>query len=320
MVVGTRTNRATEDIYEWKMAFGRHETFHLRDGWLTKGLVAVERDPSAFLKPGCHHELGIGINMAKSIRYWLEACGLCEPMAVTLPGKNRPAQGLKLSSLGRLILDSDPYFESPSSSWLVHVNLANSSDLAPAWYWTFNLSDTTDFTSDQLESGVFDFAESYATNVPTESSVRKDVRCLIRTYLQVEGTDRLSSADDPLGSPLSSLGLVTKARSSDRHRLVFGHHPSLPIEVFMYVMYEFAGGEQVLNFDSARWRIGSPGRLLCLDSDEIRSLIARAQLRYGTGVISEVQTAGLDNIHLDQDASAVGFVSDYFAGLRSGGG
>jgi hypothetical protein len=34
-----------------KMTFGRHETFSLRYGWLTKGFVALGQDTAIFTKP-----------------------------------------------------------------------------------------------------------------------------------------------------------------------------------------------------------------------------------------------------------------------------
>ena len=33
------------------LTFARHETFHLRDGWLTKGLQALMDDPTALARP-----------------------------------------------------------------------------------------------------------------------------------------------------------------------------------------------------------------------------------------------------------------------------
>ena len=310
-------NANFNDIVGFKMAFGRHETFHLSDGWLTKGLDAIHKAPAAFLNPNAHHDLGIGINMAKSIRYWLEASGLCQVVEVDM-GKPRMSHGLELTEMGRLLLKADRYFEAPGSSWLIHLNLALSVELAPVWYWSFNLTNSAEFSIENLEGEVLDYAEMSAYRAPTAGSVRKDVRCFVRTYLQVDGDDKLSAVDDPLGSPLSSLGLIVKTKGNGRYRIDFGNHPSLPIEIFLYVLYSFAAGESVLSFDSARWRPNSTGRILCIDTDEIRALISKSQAKYGSDVVSEVQTAGLDSIHLNSTRAAVDFISDYYDGLRGG--
>ena len=45
-----------------------HESFILRDGWLTKGLRAVFQDSKVFSKFSGADALGVGTNMAKAIR------------------------------------------------------------------------------------------------------------------------------------------------------------------------------------------------------------------------------------------------------------
>ena len=62
--------------------FRAHETFFIRKGWLNKGMKNVEIDPYVFMGANENpmDRLGIGSNMVKSLRYWLQAVGLtCEP-------------------------------------------------------------------------------------------------------------------------------------------------------------------------------------------------------------------------------------------------
>ena len=54
-------------------AFGRHESFPLRFGWITKGLDALADDPKIFTREDATVVLGVGKNMVNSIRYWLQA-------------------------------------------------------------------------------------------------------------------------------------------------------------------------------------------------------------------------------------------------------
>lgn len=53
-----------------------HESFILREGWLTKGIQAVEKDSGVFSKNAGADALGVGTNMAKSIRYWMKTAGV----------------------------------------------------------------------------------------------------------------------------------------------------------------------------------------------------------------------------------------------------
>lgn len=60
------------------MKFRAHDTFFIRKGWLSKGMRCVAKKPDVFIS---HDEnpmdvLGIGANMVKALRYWLQAVGL----------------------------------------------------------------------------------------------------------------------------------------------------------------------------------------------------------------------------------------------------
>ena len=60
--------------------FRAHETFFIRKGWLSKGMRYVAQKPNVFIdkKENPMDVLGIGANMVKSLRYWLQAVGLTE--------------------------------------------------------------------------------------------------------------------------------------------------------------------------------------------------------------------------------------------------
>lgn len=60
------------------MKFRAHETFFIRKGWLSKGMRCVSQKPDIFVdkNENSMDVLGIGANMVKSLRYWLQAVGL----------------------------------------------------------------------------------------------------------------------------------------------------------------------------------------------------------------------------------------------------
>src|SRR3954447_8103091 len=87
-----------------KPVFARHETFHLRFGWLRKGFIAALNDPEAFSKPNATVELGVGKNMVNAIRYWCQAY----KVIVEAPNPDRPRMPhLKSSAFGHQLLDDD---------------------------------------------------------------------------------------------------------------------------------------------------------------------------------------------------------------------
>ena len=57
-----------------KAAFGRHQTFHLKLAWLTKGFMAAQENNELFKDiDSATVTLGVGKNMVFSIRYWLQS-------------------------------------------------------------------------------------------------------------------------------------------------------------------------------------------------------------------------------------------------------
>jgi GNAT superfamily N-acetyltransferase len=100
---GKEQTYPTGQIY----TFARHETFHLRDGWLFKGLEAVQADECALYAHDAHHNLGIGLNMLKSLVYWLQATNLVQ----AVPAKGTSRSPLRPTRLAELVCAHDPYFE-----------------------------------------------------------------------------------------------------------------------------------------------------------------------------------------------------------------
>ena len=115
------------------MKFRAHETFFIRKGWLYKGLKNVIRDPSIFTgkQKNPVDVLGIGTNMVKSLRYWLQATCL-----TTENQKDSKFPRIKVQTpteVGEIIFDNDRYFEEIGTICIVHYLLASNKDLAPAW-------------------------------------------------------------------------------------------------------------------------------------------------------------------------------------------
>jgi hypothetical protein len=106
------------------MRFRAHDTFFIRKGWLYKGMKNIVRDPTVFMGDNGNPMdiLGIGANMVKSLRYWLQAVGL------TI----EPPQGKKYQTLtpfGEIVYENDRYIEEIGTLWFLHYKLVtNESD------------------------------------------------------------------------------------------------------------------------------------------------------------------------------------------------
>ena len=62
-----------------KVAFGRHQTFAVRYGWLSKGFQAIVADRGILKSEDAIAKLGVGKNMVESIGYWLGVLGFFRP-------------------------------------------------------------------------------------------------------------------------------------------------------------------------------------------------------------------------------------------------
>ncbi len=107
-----------------KTTFGRHETFPLRYGWLTKGVEVVGKYKDIFHERehgNAMTKLGIGRNMVNALYYWLQVTGLV---------KFEGGVG-EVSELGNALLgkDGDPYLEDEATLWIVHWLIASNAEL-----------------------------------------------------------------------------------------------------------------------------------------------------------------------------------------------
>ena len=295
-----------------KWTFARHETFHLRDGWLYKALRALETDPMALYQPDAHQELGVGPNMLRSILYWVRATQLVEP---EIQQKVQPP--LVFTPLGELIFEFDPYLEDTATLWLLHTGLASNRSLATFWYWAFNEFDRSEFDADQLVDGIARFLRDQEADRIVEQSLRKDATCFLRTYAPSWSKRQRDSFEDSLDCPLAELGLVHR-QGNGRFRFASGAHPSLLAPVFGYALCRYRDIEGpdriVFSLEELRWRPFSPGRLLGLDSEAILALLESLE-REGGGIRIS-RTAGLATVTVEERLDATGIIASYYQAGR----
>lgn len=114
--------------------FSGHETFALRSNWLKKAYDILQYTPDLFYCEDAFVRLGVGKNMAQSIRFWGRVCGVFE---------RAPAgEGHAITPFGRALLDDqgwDPFLVTPASHWLLHWQVAARPEAAFTWFYTFTV-------------------------------------------------------------------------------------------------------------------------------------------------------------------------------------
>ena len=260
-----------------------HETFPLRYGWLKKAFDAVyatESDEgdnrSVFSGHDAIARLGVGKNMVASIRHWATAARI----VADRPGRD----GIATTRLGNKIFGRnglDRYMENIATSWLVHWQLAGWGVRSTTWLWAFNYYSGIDFERESLARSIAKFAEDGGWKRIANSTIKRDVACLVRTYVPQESRSSRASHEDRLESPLTELGLIRSLGTKDSFRFVRGPKPSLGVGVLSYAITDFWRGafnnSNTLSFEALAHEPGSPGQVFLLEENEMVEMLARLE-------------------------------------------
>ncbi len=277
-----------------------HESFVLRDGWLTKGLRAVQNDNFVFSKNAGADVLGVGTNMAKSIRYWLRASGLTDEQGIRT--------GVTLSALGNMILHNDPYFEDQFSLWLVHANIVRNEQLATSWNVFFNDIDVSSFKRDELTTLMKDTLTDFIgeTKLP-ERSIRDDCAAILQMYSPGDKA-RFDDPEDKKVSPFSSLGLLEVTPIGNYERLRPAADIIDPLLIY-YIIAEPLIVDGSMSIDSLLMDRNMPGKVLNLSRVILNDYLDALQ---DLGYIIVNRTAGLDMIYANSRVSSETAVREHY--------
>jgi len=260
-----------------KFEFGRHETFTIREGWLSKGLARMswsQANGGTGFKADLEtaDSLGLGSRMVKSLQYWMEASGIA---AVTKSGKDK---AVLASPLGDALLARDPYLEFPVTWWILHVVLSRREGTVINWFlndWherTFERSACIDAFSRHVRER--------AANQTTEAVIQRDVACLLASYAAHSANER-PDPEDATTCPLRDLGLLVRHSDTGRFERT---RPldRIPVEAFLACASLVAADMEtdgVALGDLLRER-NSPGRVLGMDGDMIDEMASLASETY----------------------------------------
>ena len=287
------------------MKFRGHETFSIRRNWLSKGMTAVKKDPAAFVtrERNPMDTLGMGANMVKSLRYWLQAVGLTEE-----PRSGRRVQSL--TELGALVWQHDRYLEERGTLFLLQYRLATNEALATSWYFFFNLFRPQEFDREDFVTALSAWLALKGEQVAARS-LYDDFACLVNTYLPRQGDE---DPESNLGCPLAELGLLSAAgRARQTYRRT---SPGwVPPWVLVAVLMEQAGERREIPLQEILLGERGPGCVFALDAAALLDGLHEAER---TGCLRIVRTAGLDVVRLEARPSFAECVAHYYEELENG--
>lgn len=282
-----------------------NESFNIREGWLRKGVRNIEQYPNLFSRDDVMELLGVGSKMVKSIRYWLQATGLCVEMIQT--GGRARVQALT-KFFGVIINTFDPYFDDDFTWALLHYNIVKNEDLCIAWNVFYNSFDGEDFSREEMiKECEFQFRKRIDTNFNySPDSFKDDCSSIIRMYLESDYSDE---PEENLGSPFSGLGLLKKS-SKNTYRKT---SPSFDVLDKLAILYVI-----VCNLDDDKTSVSidelveSPnniGRIFNLNKSIVNEYLDQLRI---SEYITINRTAGLDMVYINEELTPEGIMTEYY--------
>lgn len=295
------------------MKFRAHETFFIRKGWLSKGMERVVAREDLFVskKDNPMDVLGIGSNMVKSLRYWLQAVGLTSE-----PTKGKRVQ--KLTPFGRIVYENDKYIEEMGTLYLLQYELAKQKDDATAWYFFFNEFNMSEFTKEDFVQSLQNYILMNGNgDTAALRSLNDDFSCIINTYLpRYKSNPDKVSPENNIDCPFGELGLVDIANKKNKtyKKSIPGSKTFNPWIVLAVIVDQAEGRDEIGLNDL----LNSPcniGKVFNLDAVTMIDILHEVEQ---IGAIKIIRTAGLDIIHLNEDYDFIQCVSQFYANINEG--
>lgn len=291
-----------------KLSFSGHETFPFRYTWLKKAVDAVTDNPHLFKEEYAMSELGVGKNMVKSIRHWGLLAGILE--------EGNESGTLTVSEFGYNLLSDDgwdPYLEDTASLWLIHWNICKNIEGSTTWFYAFNRLTSIEFTKEQLVDELLSFAESNQTKVTT-NTIRRDVDCLIRTYVPSKNV-KPTLLEDSLDCPLNELSLIQEAGNRGLYIFLRGQKQEIHNELFIYMLLDYwdnlENPNNTITFDEIAYKAGCPGLILKIDEDSLAYILESIE-NITNGDLKYDETSNLKQVYREEYIDKNRYLEKYY--------
>ncbi len=304
-----------------EMKFRAHETFFIRKGWLSKGMRCVAKDKDVFISKEKNpmDVLGIGANMVKSLRYWMQAVGLTKE-----PKSGRRSQ--TFTALGERIYTHDKYIEELGTLQLMQYKLASQINEATAWYYFFNEFNMNEFGRDDFIRGLENYVmmnsveynegdEDVSTKTVALRSLNDDFNCIINTYVpRIKISPGKVSPENNIDCPFGELGLIDVLDNKNKiYRKAIPAADSFNPWVILAIIVDQANGEKSILLNDLLTKKCNIGRTFNLDAICMMDILYNVEK---TGKIKIVRTAGLDIIQILDDITFEDCVDNYYVDIE----
>ncbi len=275
---------------------GRHGSFQLRYGWITKGIQAVQEKDSkklaeVFTSDDATVNLGVGKNMVAAIRYWLEATKVIDNDVIT--------------DFGKFLNEKDTYLEDDASLWLLHLTLAQNKKKATSIYWLFNHFHQNEFSAEEAGNAFLSYARENNWKGSKET-LKMDIQVILRMYAPHKS--KKTQIEDMLESPLSLLGLI-KHFGGKYH---FSFSPkNTPIEVIAHNINDKFKDSKTVSIQDLMYGDNAFAPALKIREDELIAILERITQEYNDYYLRE--DAGIFQLHKNTSTETYEYLEKYYA-------
>lgn len=217
-----------------------HESFPCRYSWLPKAVRDLGADPMLFSDDErAMVALGVGKNMVRSIRFWVQAAGVAAP--------EKKGSGYSLTDFGRVLLGDrglDPFLEDSSTLWLLHWNLSTDRE-NPLLAWDYLLNRWHE--PELARSTALKVLHKEAARVDEGISMvtlEQHFDTFLHTYVPTRGR-KGQVQEDNLDCPLVELDFLLKVgeRGVGKREAIYSFRreekSEISLELFAYCLDEF---------------------------------------------------------------------------------
>lgn len=290
------------------MKFRAHDTFYIRKGWLSKGMKNVDKKHNVFVdkEENPMDVLGIGANMVKALRYWLQAVGLTEEATSGIRKQT-------FTDFGKIVYAHDKYMEEIGTLYLLHYKMATNKENVTAWYFFFNEFTDREFTKEDFVQKLQGFIKINEKDYDVAlRSLEDDFACIINTYLpnnRPEDEDPENIIDCPFRE-LSLVNILNKKNKTYKRTIPLAQ--SFNPWVILAVIMEQANGRSEISLNDLLNTPCNIGKVFGLDTINMLEILHNIEK---TGAIKIIRTAGMDIIHIDKEYTFNECVSNYYTSI-----
>lgn len=297
-----------------KPTLSGHDTFPLRYGWIKKVYDQIELQPEVtniFSQDTAIADFGVGKNMLNAMKFWSAQTAMIvkddnryintfnkslatEKTALDLNDNHATHHINSFYNAQNFFSNAglDPYLESPSTIWLLHLALVTNPNLV-TYYWFFNINTKSELTREDFARLLTDFLQDHRLKIPSNSTVKRDIECFIQNYT-AKNRKVNEDFESTLEGPLVELGLMTRVNKQSL-RALRGEKNSLSLSVFIYALINFwrvhNGAADTLSLEMCTYDECSPGRVFMLDEEAIIGYAD--QLQDSAYTLAWTQSAGI---------------------------